>query len=377
MNYCKNCLQCDARPGISLNTQEICTGCEGHQEKENVIDWSRQRQELEKLFDQYRGSNGNSYDCIVPVSGGKDSTYQTYVVKELFGMNPLCVTYKTPLRTELGQKNLENLQQSLDVDLLELAINPNTEKKFILKAIKELGVPGLPQHLGIFAFTLRVAVKFRIPLVVWGENAQLEYGGTAQERQNPLLDRAWLARHGCLHERSTEDWVDADLSAKELQAFSIPSDEEFHAAGVHSFFLGQYMRWDPLENAQKAQTLGFQTRKEGPVIGIWDFADLDCKIIGLHHYVKWYKFGMTRTFDNVAVEIRNKRMTKEEGLRLIKEKGDDLPPADHIQAVCNFLEVSEHELFSYFEKFRNTNIWKRQNSDGSWYMPDYLKNIST
>jgi N-acetyl sugar amidotransferase len=201
IKYCKLCLQSNTRPGTKLNSQNICSACEGHREKTEIINWEQREQELKKLFDQYRNSNSNYYDCIIPVSGGKDSTYQTYIVKKVYGMNPLCVTYRTPLRTELGQRNLDNLCKEFNVDLIELKVSPETERKFILKAIKELGVPGLPQHLGIFSFTLRTAVNLKIPLIVWGENAQMEYGGDPVERQNVYLDRAWLSRHGCLHEK--------------------------------------------------------------------------------------------------------------------------------------------------------------------------------
>jgi N-acetyl sugar amidotransferase len=372
IKYCKICIQSDTRPGIFLNSEGICSACEGHKEKVSKIDWEAREKELSRLFDQYRNTNGSNYDCIVPVSGGKDSTYQVYVVKKLYKMNPLCVTYRTPLRTDLGQKNLDNLQKSFGVDLLEFCVSPETERKFILKAIKEIGVPGLPQHLGIFSFTLRTAVNMKIPLVVWGENSQLEYGGTKAERQNTFLDRAWLTKHGCLHERQAEDWIDEDLTAQEMQAFRIPLDQELKNANINSFFLGQFLKWDPQENVSIAKANGFTARAEGPVMGIYDFADLDCYLIAFHHYVKWLKYGMTRTFDNVAIEIRNNRMSKEQGLEFIKNNKDDRPLPEHLEKICKFLQITESELFELLERFRNKDIWSKDQS-GNWYIPGYLE----
>lgn len=371
IHYCTNCLQSDTRPGIILNAAGVCSACEGHREKFQKIDWIARKKALDELFAHYRGSRKNGYDCIIPVSGGKDSTYQVYVVKELYGLNPLCVTYRTPLRTPLGQKNIDNLQQRFGVDLLELSVSPETERKFMLKAIKELGVPALPMHLAIFSFTLRTAVQMNIPLVVWGENPQMEYGGSKAERANQHLNREWLAKHGCLHEREAEDWADENLTMQELSPYIIPSDEDFNRAKLNSFFLGQYLRWDPLENAKIAIEHGFSPRAEGPVMGIYDFADVDCYMISFHHYVKWLKFGMTRTFDNVAIEIRNGRMTKEQGLTWIRKNKDDRPLKEHLEKLCGFLRVSESELFGMIEQFRNTDIWKKDSS-GNWFIDGYL-----
>lgn len=368
--YCSKCVQPHTRPGITIGDDGLCSACVGNREKIKVIDWDQRRIELELILQRYRGK-GPGYDCIVGVSGGKDSTYQAHVLKAEFGMNPLCVTYKTPLRTELGQKNLDNLVSKVGVDLIELTVNPATEKKFILKATKEVGDPAIPEHLGIFSFTLRMAVKMGIPLVVWGENPQLEYGGTKEERQNPYLNKDWLMRHGLLQKRIAQDWIGKDLTPNDMQPFMLPTDEEFASAQICSTFLGHYVRWDPHYNAKIAISLGFQPRKEGPVMGIYDFSDIDCKLITWHHYPKWHKFGMTRTFDNVSVEIREGRMSREEGIKWIIRNRDDLPPNEHLIAITEFLGISENEFMSFFENFRNKKIWKL-NSDGRWHIPGYI-----
>lgn len=370
MKYCSRCVQPDSRPGVFLDARGVCSACVGHEEKEK-INWDERKNLLAEAFDRHRDSGGGQYDCIIPVSGGKDSTYQTYVAKELFGMNPLCVAYRTPLRTALGQRNLDNMQKRLKVDLLELTVSPETERKFILKAMREVGDCGLPQHLGIFSFTLRMATQLGIKLVVWGENSPLEYGGAAGDRSNPYLTREWAAKYGCLKGKMAEDWVDESLTLSEMRPFVFPTDTQFEAAKTESIFLGHYLKWDPVENAQKSQQLGFEFRKEGPVMGIWNFADLDCKLISSHHYPKWYKFGMTRTFDNVSVEIRNGRMSRDEAIEHIRRNRDDRPIPEHLGALCEFLQISEADFFEILEPFRNLDIWKRR-EDGEWHIPDFI-----
>jgi N-acetyl sugar amidotransferase len=351
----------------------VCSACIGHYEKEKVINWDERRKSLEKLFDEFRGKGRGKYDCIVPVSGGKDSTYQTYMVKEVFKMTPLCVTYRTPLRTELGQKNLDNMIERLGVDHIDLRVDPEVERKFVLKALKKVGDCGLPEHMGIFAFTLRAAIDFKIPLVVWGECSELEYGGSEQSRKNLYLDREWLAKHGCLQETTEKDWVDESLTLKDMYPFMVPTAEELKQAEVCSFFLGQFIKWDPVENARVAKSLGFQCAPK-PVMGIYDFADLDCKLIVAHHYVKWLKFGMTRTFDNVSIEIRNGRMTRKEGIDHIVRNGDDPIPQEHMDSMCSFLGITEKQFYEIIEPFRNLKIWQKDKS-GNWHIPGYLQGL--
>lgn len=368
--YCSSCVQPDTRPGITLNESGLCSACIGHEEKERLINWDERRKDLEEILDGFRGARGAYYDCIVPVSGGKDSTYQVYVLKKQYGMNPLCVTFKTPLRTELGQKNLDNLCSSLGVDLLELSVNPNTERKFILKTLRDVGDCSEPFHLGMFAYTLRAAINYKIPLVVWGENPQLEYGGAKKDRENMQLDYAWLTSHGFL-KKMAEKWADDSLTLKELFPFTVPSDEDLKSARIYSTFLGSYLKWDLAENVRVAKSVGFESRKEGPVMGIYDHSDIDCKLIALHHYPKWLKFGMTRTFDNVSIEIRHGRMTRDEAIAHIRKTGDDMPPHEHLEAVSQFLGVSISQIFDMLEPHRNLNIWQKDSS-GEWYIPGYI-----
>lgn len=335
------------------------------------INWKTRKKELEKILRRFR-SRDLAYDCLIPVSGGKDSTYQVYMIKKIFKMHPLAVTYHYADRTELGQKNLDNLR-SLGVDHIDISPNPEVEKKFIKKALVQAGDPCLVDHLGIFASTLRVAVNYHIPLIIWGENPQLEYGGTAGDRDNPYLNRKWLTQHGCLQCKAAEDWVDDDLTLKDLFIYRFPSDKELAQTKVHSIFLGYYLPWDPVANYAVAKKAGFVNSPDGPKLGIYDFADLDSTNIVVHHYIKWFKFGMTRLNDQISVEIRNGRLSREEGTRILKSKKERVPYYE-INLLCQFLDIKEKEFWRIIEKFRNRAIWKKD-SRGKWYIPGYLEGL--
>jgi hypothetical protein len=212
-----------------------------------------------------------------------------------------------------------------------------------------------------------------IPLIIWGENPELEYGGNADDRNNPYLNCAWLTKHGCLKGKTAEDWVDEELTLKELALYRFPNDEDLKKARVTSIFLGFYLKWDPVENYKLSSKLGFKTHPKGTRLGFYDFADLDSTDIVVHHYIKLLKFGMTRLNDNISTEIRNGRMTREEGVKILMSRPERVPE-EEINIMCKNLTLTKDEFWSILEKFRNLNIWKK-NKNGKWYIPDFLGKI--
>lgn len=370
MKYCRKCVQPDTRPGVALNDEGVCSACVGQSEKETAIDWEQRAKQFEEIVERHRGHG--VYDCIVPVSGGKDSTYQVYVMKHKFKLNPLCITVNSHARTELGQANLNNLIK-LGVDHIDFTTSPETERKFMYKTLVKTGIISFPFHLAMYALPLRFAINFKIPLVVWGENAAMEYGGAAKERNRSSANKSFLRKHGVGDGTFAEDWIDEDLTAEELYAYIYPMEEELETAKVEQIYLGYYYKWDPRENYEIAKSQGFRERSAGPVIGLYAYSDIDCHFIVIHHFVKWFKFGMTRLFDNVSVEIRNGRMTREEGIKLIKETPVNIPHQE-IKYLCDFLKITESHFWEILETFRNKDIWKKD-GNGNWYMPDYLKGL--
>ncbi len=365
MKYCNSCILPDTRPNLTINNNGICNACRFHGEKKS-INWDKREENLNNVIKNAK-KNSSGYDCLIPVSGGKDSTWQ--VVKCLeYGLNPLAVSWKTPVRTKVGQKNLDNLI-SLGVDHIDYQINPKTEAKLLLASFKKFGTPGLPMHLAIFNIPISIAVKFQIPLVVWGENSAFEYGGTDEEKTGFVLDDNWKKNFGVTHGTTAIDWISDDLTQKELTAYFGPTDLEINKAGILAIFLGYYLPWDVENSLKFSLENGFSRNPGGPRVGIYDYADIDCDFISLHHYLKWFKFGFTRSWDNLSLEIRNNRMTREEAVCFLKDLGDETPHED-IDKFCEFVGINKNKFFDIASNFRNNDIWKQES--GVWKIKDFL-----
>jgi N-acetyl sugar amidotransferase len=366
MRYCNKCVLPDTRPGIMINADGVCSACVGYSEKGREINWDDRKKDFESLIaDARRRSRG--YDCIIPVSGGKDSTWQTVRCLE-YGLRILAVTWKTPARTEIGQKNLDNLI-SLGVDHIDFTINPKVERKFTYKAFVTAGDPGLPMHMAIYAIPLRMAVALNIPLVIWGESPHMEYGGSQEQRKKNSLNLEWFKKHNILQGTSVDDWVDDDLTPKDLEAYHLPTAQEFDKSNIQSIFLGFYFPWDVEESLRVAKANNFSIREEGPKVGYYNYADIDCNFISLHHYFKWFKFGFTRLFDNLSIEIRNNRISREEAIATIA-KIREQTPHDDIEQLCRFLQISTAHFWEIAERFRNPKVWKKVGT--KWIIPDFI-----
>jgi N-acetyl sugar amidotransferase len=322
---------------------------------------------LRELVSEAKSRARGTYDCIVPVSGGKDSWYQVAVAKKELGLSVLTVTWKTPGRTELGQRNLDALVENLGVDHIDFTISPDVERRFMIAAFEEKGATAIPMHLAIFSIPFRMAVQFRVPLVLWGENPQLEFGGNEKEQLSTVLDEDWVRKHGVNNNTGVEDWIGHQgLSEADLLSYRMPGTVDF---APKSIFLGAFRRWNSFENARIAQSLGFCEADQSKV-GTWSFADIDCHFIAIHHFLKWYKFGMTRAFDNLSVQIREGQIGREDAIRKLGEVGVQIP-TDDIARFCRFAGRSTDWFWQTVETFRNTAIWKRD-AAGVWTIPGFI-----
>lgn len=365
MRYCRNCVLPDSRPNLVIGPDGLCDAC-GNTEAKREVDWAAREADFRKVVDNAK-ARSKGYDCLIPVSGGKDSTWQVARCLE-YGLNPLAVTWKPPSRTPVGKANLDNLI-SLGVDHIDYQVNPRTERKFLYRGLVKYGSTAIPMHMALFNIPLTIAAKFDIPLVVYGENSAAEYGGKDQAQKGFKLDDAWMRRFGVTHGTTAGDWVGPELSRKEMTPYFGPGNAVMEEKGVLAIFLGHYFPWDPRTSLEWALRHGFQARKEGPKVGYYDYADIDDDFISIHHYIKWYKFGFTRLWDNLSLEIRNGRMTREEAVGIIRGRGDETPRED-IAKFCAFTGITEAHFFEVVETFRNHDIWKREG--GKWKIPGFL-----
>lgn len=365
MRYCSACVLPDTRPSLSLDASGVCNACRTHAAKP-AIDWAAREQAFRRLVEGVRARSAG-YDCLIPVSGGKDSTWQTVQCLE-YGLTPLAVTWKTPGRTPIGQRNLDNLVR-LGVDHIDYQISPKVEARFMLKAFERYGSTAIPMHLALFNIPLTIAVRFDIPLVVWGENSAFEYGSADEAHTGFRLDRAWYRTYGVTHGTTAADWIDADLSRKQLAGYFGPDPDELERHGVHAVFLGYYFPWDPQRSLEVARAHNFESNAGVARTGYYDYADIDDDFISIHHWLKWYKFGFTRLFDNLSLEIRNGRMTRSQAVDIIRAAGDQTPHGD-IEKFCAFAGISVSRFHEIAERFRNHDIWYRDG--GVWRIRDFI-----
>lgn len=365
MRFCRKCVLPNTRPNLAIGESGVCNACEAHATKD-LIDWIERKRLFGEVVRRAK-AEASGYDCVIPVSGGKDSTWQVVTCLE-YGMTPLAVTWKTPGRTEIGRQNLENLVR-LGVDHIDYQISPSVERRFMRLAFERYGSVAIPMHQAIFNIPLTLAVRLRIPLIVWGENSAFEYGGTEEQRTGFQLDEKWLKRYGVTHGTTAADWLSEDLTAKDLTAYFGPSPTEALRAGVRGIFLGYYFPWDPAETAAVAAAHGFCRSPDGPRTGYYDYADIDDVFISVHHWLKWYKFGFTRTFDNLSLEIRNNRLSREEAIDILVGLGDERPTRDIVRC-CEYIGLSETKYDQICETFRNTNIWHRESD--KWVITNFI-----
>ncbi len=348
-----------------LDAAGVCRGCH-NAERKRTLDWNARAGEFRALAAAAK-ARSRAYDCVIPVSGGKDSYWQVVTCLE-HGLHPLCVTYVYPGRTELGQANLRNLC-SLGVDHLEFRPNPRVERVFVEKSFRKLAISGLVHHMAIYTLPVQVAAAREIPLVIFGENSAFEYGSSVEGLDGARMDRRWIKSFGVSAGTTAEDWVDQDLSAADLAPWRLPDEALIAAKGIEVVFLGHYFPWDPENSLRIARAHGFRSRAEGPRVGHYDFVNIDDDMIGVHHHPKWHKFGITRTWDTLSMEIRSGRMQREQAIAFLRQRGDETPWPD-IQGFCAYLGLSEREYFEIVERFRDPRIWSRR--DGKWVIEGFL-----
>jgi len=365
MKYCTECILPDSRPNLTIGSDGICNASTGRM-KTN-IDWDSRKGLFEDLCKKVK-RNASQYDCIIPVSGGKDSTWQVLKALE-FGLKPLCVTWRSPARTSLGQRNLDNLI-GLGVDHIDFSINPVTEKKFMRKTFSDMGSPAIPMHMAIHSIPTNIALNWRIPLIIYGENSAFEYGGTVKLASDWKLTPEWFNKYGVTNGTHARDWSDEELTSGDLGQYQIPNFSLLEREKISAIFLGYFFNWDPIETSELALKNGF-SKAEKAVVGIYDFADIDdAFIMSVHHWLKWFKFGFTRTWDNLSIEIRAGRVSRDQAIELIKSLGLE-EPTEAIDLFCNYIEIDRNTFDNICEKFRNPEVWTKS-SKNEWVIKDFL-----
>ncbi|MBU3126671.1 N-acetyl sugar amidotransferase [Clostridium tagluense] len=358
MRYCKKCLFPETKPHLHIDEDGICGACKNYDERKE-IDWNTRKKELMETLDKYKSKDSSNWDCIIPVSGGKDSTYQVLRMLE-FGMNPLCVTATTCDLSNIGRKNIENIK-SLGVDYVEVTSNRIVRAKLNRLGLKQVGDISWPEHIGIFTMPVRAAVQFNVPLIIWGENSQNEYGGPAAASENNELDRRWLEEFGGLLGMRLTDLVGVDkIEKKHLIPFTYPTDEELKRVGVTGLFLGYYIPWDGYTNALIVENHGFTTYHTNVEGSIVDYENIDNHQTGIHDYFKFLKFGFGRATDIASLHIRRGRLLREDALEMVKKHDGKFPwtyLGKPLEKILEPLDVTVEEFIKTCDKFTNKKLF--------------------
>lgn len=358
MKYCKRCVMPDTKPDLVLDGEGVCNACRSY-ERRKEVDWDARRKELEQILDRYRSKDGSNWDCIIPVSGGKDSTSQVIRMLQL-GMNPLCVTASTCDLTEIGRKNIENIK-NMGVDYVEMTANPVIRRKLNRIGLTQVGDISWPEHVAIFTSPVRAAVQYKVPLIIWGENSQNEYGGPAAASENNILNRRWLEEFGGLLGLRVTDLIGMDgIEAKHLIPYTYPSDSELAEVGVTGIFLGHYLPWDGMANALLATAYGFTSYHTTVESSIVNYENLDNHQTAIHEYFKFLKFGFGRVTDHCCLHIRRGRMLREDGIRLAKLRDGKFPwsyMGKSLEDTLAPLDMTVEEFTKICDRFTNKKLF--------------------
>ena len=363
LSYCVNCLLPNTKPHLRFDDSGVCDACNSFNKRDH-IDWGARRKELDDILSRYR-SDGYYWDCVVPVSGGKDSTYQVLKMLEL-GMTPLCVTATTCDLSDIGRRNIENIKK-LGIDYVEVTPNPLVRAKLNRIGLKLIGDISWPEHIAINTMPIRVAVQYGIKLVIWGENSQNEYGGPAAASESNVLTWDWLTQFAGFLGLRVSDVVGMDgIEERDMIAYRYPTDEELAKVGVTGLFTGYYLPWDGYTNALLAQAHGFETLPTSVEGSIVNYENLDNHQTGIHDYFKFIKFGFGRATDIASSHIRRGRISREEGLEIVKLHDGKFPwtcLGKDLASILDPLEMSVDEFVEICDEFTNRSIFQTTGSN--------------
>ncbi|MBT8495757.1 MAG: N-acetyl sugar amidotransferase [Deltaproteobacteria bacterium] len=377
--FCKNCVVSNQRPRTKFNEDGICSACQWAYEKDHSVDWDHRGEELEELCDRYR-SNDGSYNVIVPGSGGKDGALVAHQLKHRYGMHPLCCTWAPFDWTDIGWKNLKAFTTSGFNNVLAMP-NGVLHRQMARTAFEAKGDAFEPFVYGQKAWAYHIAEKFGVSLIMYGENGELEYGGSTKFKNVP--------------KESPEDWSDAYfkgasvdqliehglsrgyidralISSSALQWYKPPPAERIADLGLEMHWFSYYQKWTPQENYYYAVThTEFEPNDEGRTESTYTkYASLDDRADGFHFYLAYMKFGLGRCSRDAQSDIRRNHITRDEGVALVRRYDHEFPKR-HFHWFLDYLGITESFFWEVMDFYRDlSHVWKQVN--GEWVLTDIV-----
>jgi N-acetyl sugar amidotransferase len=357
--FCAKCLTPNSRPRISFDAEGVCNACRNAEEKTR-IDWFARKQEFLKLIEPLRArAERGEFSCVVPWSGGKDSSSIAHKLKFEFGLNPLLVTYSPMIPNEIGHLNREEMVK-LGFDHLFFRANQKALRHLAKRFFVERGNPKVAWDAGINAVPIQVAVNYRIPVVFYAEHGESEYGGRVlSEEHKRTRDFTEIIENYVGDD--PRNWVDDVVSYSDLAPYIYPEIGRVHEVGVKAFYFGYFFRWSMYENyLYIKEKIHFRTNIKGRTDGTFtNYDSLDDKIDNLYYYMQFIKFGFGRAVRDASRLIQNGHMTREEGLDLVR-KYDDEFCYEHFDDVLDYLDLTRDEFVKIVDQHRNPEIWLKK-----------------
>ena len=356
MKYCKKCLMPDTRPGIRFEN-DVCVGCI-HYEDQKKIDWNLRKNRLKELCEKHRNLNNNQYNCAIAVSGGKDSHFQVYYMKEVMKMNPILLAVENIDSTETGRKNIENLKRTFDCDLIEYKLDRDVLKKLTAKTFEMYGAPTWYIDSLIYSFPIKKTMELGLKLLVYGEDVNYTYGGKYDEE----TESAIMQPMNDVVKSKHEELIKKDIvSEKELEPAIIPSIDKAKKYGLEPIYLSYHHNYE-VAKRWGFRHLGHEYKREGTID---DYNSIDSITYLLSEFLKYAKYGHSATTQMASRWIRYGMATREKMIPIVK-KYDKILDQGIVDGFCSFTGMTIKEFHRILDKWYNLELFE-QDADGVWH----------
>ena len=361
MKFCSKCIMPDTRPGITFNSDGVCIACQNNAKKKD-INWSERFEELKVLCDKYRRKNPTEYDCIIAVSGGKDSHYQVHVMKELMNMNPLLITVEDFFTmTEAGKHNIKNISEAFGCNIISFKPNRRAAKVISRYMFEKYGRPLWYVDRLLYTVPLYYAASLKIPLLVYGENVSYEYGGVNDKETYSAREQVF---NGVAPGVDLNEFTKIGVPMEELAYLEAPSRDLINS--IDPIYLSYFVEWNAVKNYEFAKTRGFKdlTHEWDRTNHVENFNQIDSIGYLLNAWMKFPKYGHAYATDYAARWVRYGLLTREEAVKLAEERDHNVDPKI-IEDFCNFTGMTISEFYTALEKLYNKDIFEK-NEFGQW-----------
>lgn len=358
IEYCSKCLMPNTRPRITFNEKKVCNACIWSVEKKTIIDWDKRWNELVSFSKKFQSERNSEFDVIIPVSGGKDSCYVAYKMKNDLNLHPLLLHVEPPLPFEIGNRNLDRLISN-GFDCIKISPNPDITKLIAKRELFDFGDPLLSWMIPVRAALFKIAIKFNIKWIMWGEDGEVEYGGLSQSKNTPIHDLKYELNY-LLSKNNPTKYLDT-FSKQELSFWLLPSEKEFQKAGIVNMHMNYFDSWDPYRNYLIAKEhFGLEEKKSRNLGTYTNFAQTDSALFDLHCYLMYLKFGFGRCTADACIDIRRGALDRIQAIELVK-KFDNAYPEPFVELYLDFFSITKEELNEAFDKHANKNLFEKIN----------------